>query len=268
MTEEAKHMTEEAKQKKKNQQQRGYTLVEMVMSIVLMAIIAGIFVSTIIEGSRTYVFIESQNEASFTAKFALKRILMDIRNASRIYSADATNIAFENGRFVIPKSMDTVYTSTDGISWSEHETGIAGSSHLTDIAYGNNNFVVVGYQGTIMTSPTGTDSWTLQDSGVSSTLWNITYGNGIYIVVGASGTVLKSSDAENWHAENQARLLWVEEQLQEVSPELRQLIDYRYRLGWTLRQIGERLGMKAGRVDGRIRRYLQQLRVKAEETYD
>lgn len=77
-----------------------------------------------------------------------------------------------------------------------------------------------------------------------------------------------SSDDENRHAENQARLLWVEEQLQEVSPELRQLIDYRYRLGWTLRQIGERLGMKAGRVDGRIRRYLQQLRVKAEETYD
>lgn len=77
-----------------------------------------------------------------------------------------------------------------------------------------------------------------------------------------------SSGDENRQTKNQARLLWVEEQLQETSPELRQLIAYRYRLGWTLRQIGERLGMKPGRVDGRIRRHLEQLRVKAEEVHD
>jgi len=89
-------MTEDRKQKKKNRKVRGYTLIEVTMSIVLMSIIAGIFIATIVDGSRTYAFITSQEEASFTAKFALKRILMDVRNANQIYSADATSIAFQN----------------------------------------------------------------------------------------------------------------------------------------------------------------------------
>lgn len=76
--------------------QQGFTLIELIMSIALMGIIAGIFISTIIEGARTYVFITSQNEASFTARFALKRMMIESRNASRITAADTTSLAFTN----------------------------------------------------------------------------------------------------------------------------------------------------------------------------
>ena len=88
---------------------KGHTLIEVTMCIALMGIIASIFISTIVEGSRTYAFIESQNEASFTAKFALKRILLETRNARIISSADSTSIAFtntfsENIQFVLNSS--------------------------------------------------------------------------------------------------------------------------------------------------------------------
>ncbi|MCK5707586.1 MAG: type II secretion system protein [Candidatus Aureabacteria bacterium] len=84
------------KRKKTDYYKKGYTLVEVTMSIMLMGIIASIFVSTIVEGARTYVFIESQAEAANTAKFSLKRILRDCRNATVISSADSTSITFTN----------------------------------------------------------------------------------------------------------------------------------------------------------------------------
>ena len=89
-------MTENRKQIKKGQRQKGYTLIELVMGIVLMGIIAGIFIATIVEGSRTYAFIESQKEAAFTAKFALKRLLIECRNAYQISAADTTDLTFIN----------------------------------------------------------------------------------------------------------------------------------------------------------------------------
>jgi prepilin-type N-terminal cleavage/methylation domain-containing protein len=74
----------------------GYTLIEVVMSIVLLGIIASIFISTIVNGAQTYAFIETQNEISFATKFALKRMLMDCRNAGVISSAGANSISFTN----------------------------------------------------------------------------------------------------------------------------------------------------------------------------
>ena len=84
------------KKTSKKRKQGGHTLIEVVMSIALMGVIAGIFISTIVDGARTYAFIESQNEAAVTAKFALKRLLMDTRNVREIHSADSTNITFTN----------------------------------------------------------------------------------------------------------------------------------------------------------------------------
>lgn len=65
-----------------------------------------------------------------------------------------------------------------------------------------------------------------------------------------------------------ARILWLTEQLQSLSADQRQLLDWRYRLGWTLESIGRRLGLKSGAIDGRIRRVLQQLKRQSEECDD
>ncbi len=67
------------------------------------------------------------------------------------------------------------------------------------------------------------------------------------------------------HVEDEARLHWVEEQLKHEPAQLKSILAYRYRFGWTLRAIGERMGMKPGAVDGQIRRALDRLRSAAKE---
>jgi type II secretory pathway component PulJ len=76
--------------------QLGYTLFEVVICIMIMGVIGGMFMGTIVEGSRTFAFIESQNEASFNAQFTLKRILLECRQAAQVTQADAAGIAFIN----------------------------------------------------------------------------------------------------------------------------------------------------------------------------
>lgn len=64
-----------------------------------------------------------------------------------------------------------------------------------------------------------------------------------------------------------ARLAWVEEQLQQLPDELVSMIGLKYRMGWTLRQIGEKFGLKTGAVDGKIRRAIEDLKSQATEEF-
>lgn len=64
-----------------------------------------------------------------------------------------------------------------------------------------------------------------------------------------------------------ARMAWIEEQLQEMDPALRQMLELRYRLGWTLQRIGNCFGIRSGAVDGRIRRGLEHLRRGAASSF-
>jgi photosystem II stability/assembly factor-like uncharacterized protein len=58
----------------------------------------------------------------------------------------------------------------------------ATSNNLTSITYGNGQYVAVGDNGTILTSPDG-QTWTSQVSGTSNNLLSVTYGNGQYLAV-------------------------------------------------------------------------------------
>ena len=64
------------------------------------------------------------------------------------------------------------------------------------------------------------------------------------------------------------RLHWLEQELQQLPDELRGLISLRYRLGWSLQKIGQRVGLKTGAVDGRLRRAIEKLKQKAESQFD
>ncbi len=61
------------------------------------------------------------------------------------------------------------------------------------VIYGNNTFVVVGVNGTILTSSDGI-SWTSKTSGTNYHLEGVTYGNNTFVVVGEWGTILTSSN--------------------------------------------------------------------------
>ena len=67
---------------------------------------------------------------------------------------------------------------------------------------------------------------------------------------------------------DEEQLLWLEEQLRSLDPQLKQLIDWRYRWGWTLQAIASKLGLQPGAVDGRIQRALKKIRQQAEGDAD
>lgn len=77
----------------------------------------------------------------------------------------------------------------------------------------------------------------------------------------------RSPEADDHHSETELRLRWIERQLEQTEPELRRLLSLRFRLGWTLQQIGRQLGLKTGAVDGRIRRGLAELQRRAREEW-
>ncbi len=76
---------------------------------------------------------------------------------------------------------------------------------------------------------------------------------------------LAADETESW---NVARLMWVEAQLLQLPAELQTMISLRYRVGWTLRQIAESLGLKTGLVDGRIRRAMKTLNEQAKQEFN
>lgn len=68
--------------------------------------------------------------------------------------------------------------------------------------------------------------------------------------------------------EQQARVIWLESQLQSLPTELQSMISLRYRLGWSLKQIGQKFGLKTGAVDGRIRRAVERLKQIANDEFE
>ncbi|MFK7765844.1 MAG: RNA polymerase sigma factor [Mariniblastus sp.] len=70
------------------------------------------------------------------------------------------------------------------------------------------------------------------------------------------------------HIEDSARLVWIESELKSLPPPLQKMIELRYRLGWSLNRIGAKFGLKTGAVDGRIRRAVERLRLKACEEFN
>jgi hypothetical protein len=73
-------------------------------------------------------------------------------------------------------------------------------NNLSSVTYGNGQFVAVGDNGTILTSPDGV-TWTSRGSGTSSNLNSVTYGNRQYVAVGGN-SVLGSTDGIIWNSYN------------------------------------------------------------------
>lgn len=69
--------------------------------------------------------------------------------------------------------------------------------NLLDIVWTASQFVAVGDNGRIYTSPDATESstWTVQASGTTSRLEAVAHGPGRFVAVGAAGTILTSDDA-------------------------------------------------------------------------
>jgi len=100
----------------------------------------------------------------------------------------------------------TIIASSDGNNWNDSSEGdlwrkcgewnCKDKIQLSKAIYANNNFVVVGINGIILSSPDGT-TWTKRNSGVGDYLSDVTFGKDKFVVVG-NRTVLTSSDLNSW----------------------------------------------------------------------
>ena len=84
--------------------------------------------------------------------------------------------------------------SPDGVQWTRRN--VAGSS-LRDVVYGNNHFIAVGENDTVLRSTNGVN-WTASATGVNGHLLAALFQDGIFIAVGYPGSVMSSVDGARW----------------------------------------------------------------------
>jgi RNA polymerase sigma factor (sigma-70 family) len=65
-----------------------------------------------------------------------------------------------------------------------------------------------------------------------------------------------------------AQQQWLREQIAQFDPQLVRMIELRYQQRWTLAKIAGSFGLSTGTVDGRLRRAIRDLRLRAMETFD
>lgn len=129
------------------------------------------------------------------------------------------DVAHGAGVFVAVGNSGSIFSSVDGVHWSEEQSGLSGGYFLRGVTYGDGLFVAVGDQydpdlrmntSMIITSPDGAH-WTTRHSGVGQELRDVVYGNGRFVVVGQNETndaqgntagttaiVLNSLDGIHW----------------------------------------------------------------------
>jgi len=74
--------------------------------------------------------------------------------------------------------------------------------------------------------------------------------------------------AEEAESFDVAQQQWLREQIAQFDPQLLRMIELRYQQRWTLAKIAGLFGLTTGTVDGRLRRAIRDLRLRAMETFD
>lgn len=103
-------------------------------------------------------------------------------NPSPVYA-----VTFGNG---------AIYTSLDANTWTLRNSGT--NIPLNSLTFGNDMFVAVGAEGTIVIGSKDGLNWKPIKSGLTDDLRAITFAKNIYVAVGSDGTVLTSSDGYKW----------------------------------------------------------------------
>ena len=95
---------------------------------------------------------------------------------------------------------DAISASEDGVSWTRQFTTSDTDHNLNCVVYGNNTFVAVGVNGTVITSPDG-KNWTHQILTNSRGFEDVSFGNGVFVgltVGNGSSAVMTSPNGVNW----------------------------------------------------------------------
>jgi serine/threonine protein kinase len=150
--------------------------------VLLLVILAALLI-----GSESLVYTTvKQNQITTTANVT----------ATSQAQANSTSTAQANGTAIAQASIP-------GRIWHAQNSGTP--SRLWSVAWSGSQFVAVGADGTILTSPDGS-AWTAQSSGTSNYLDGIAWSSSQFVVVGWSGTILTSPNGRTWTAQNSGTL--------------------------------------------------------------
>jgi hypothetical protein len=93
-----------------------------------------------------------------------------------------SSMAFNAGVFVLGGDSGRLFSSTDGVNWTQHATGT--TANFQAVEYIDSQFCAVGDSATLLTSPDGL-TWTKRSIGIGSPLdsyVDILYGNNILVI--------------------------------------------------------------------------------------
>jgi uncharacterized delta-60 repeat protein len=109
-------------------------------------------------------------------------------------------LAFGNNTFVASSPTGSIVRSADGMTWTAPATGPA--TGVSMVRFANDRFFLGSTTGQLFSSPDGV-TWTTLSSGVTTRLTDMAYdGNGHYAIVGDVGVVRISSNGSTWTAGN------------------------------------------------------------------
>jgi hypothetical protein len=108
-------------------------------------------------------------------------------------------LTFGQGVFIAACEAASIYSSSNGTSWTERKSPTGGSDYF-GVASSGSLFVAVGASGVLGTSTSGTSTWTARTSGTSNELGGVAFGNSIWVAVGNHGTIITSTNGTSWTA--------------------------------------------------------------------
>jgi RNA polymerase sigma factor (sigma-70 family) len=88
------------------------------------------------------------------------------------------------------------------------------------------------------------------------------------VAMRASDGGMSHDDAPPFDDSDLAQRQWLADQIRQCDPRIVQLIELRYEKNWTLRRIATFLGLSVGTIDGRLRRAINDLRLRAMKEFD
>jgi photosystem II stability/assembly factor-like uncharacterized protein len=119
---------------------------------------------------------------------------------STLFKCCLEDIAYGNGLFMAVGDF-CVFTSSDGITWTDTNPEILTDYTLHGITYANNRFVAVGEYGSfgaILTTEDGGTTWDKRLYGITTALFDVTYANNTFVAVGENCAIFTSSDGVSW----------------------------------------------------------------------
>jgi photosystem II stability/assembly factor-like uncharacterized protein len=102
---------------------------------------------------------------------------------------------YERGKFFLFGKKGCIFTSADGITWSDKSIDIG--FNFKSVAFGRNIFAAITDSGRIVISPDG-EQWS--DAGYNDTnkLNSIAFGGNIFVAAGNKRTIITSTDGVSW----------------------------------------------------------------------